>query len=102
MTNNTTEELKRYRSDMVSHLQMTLNLAQNMAALTLDKEGDSDLHRKLEFYLIPALNHWLVGSQAGNMKDLDDLFTRRAQNKEVSPQPSGKVGDGHEVLTDKK
>lgn len=98
----THEELNRYRGDIVSNLQMALNAAINMQQLVHDTEGESDLYRKLAFYLTPSLQHWLTGAQAGNMKDLAETFWRREQPQVVKEQQPGLVGDGHEVVTSKK
>lgn len=56
---------------------MAFAISQKWQAEVQSTEGDSDLYRKLAFYLTPNLNHWINGMQAGNMKDLDELFKRR-------------------------
>ena len=61
------------------HLQSALTSAQAWETKLQSEELDSDLHRKLSFYLIPSLNHWITGAQAGSMKDLEELFKRREQ-----------------------
>jgi hypothetical protein len=40
-------------------------------------EGESDMYRKLAYYTVPNLQHWLTGAQAGNMKDLNELLEAR-------------------------
>lgn len=59
------------------HLQSALDLSQAWQTKVQTEEGDTDLTRKLAFYLTPNLNHWLHGQQAGNMKDLEELFKKR-------------------------
>lgn len=62
-------------------LFIALQKAQAMQAKVFEEEGDSDLHRKFANYLIPNLNHWLTGSQAGGIKDLTDILARRETKK---------------------
>jgi len=90
--------LKEFR-EIEMHMQMALMRASGLMQYVLDAEGDSDLHRKLQMYLVPNLHHWITGMQAGNMRDLRELFDRRAKNAAVEPQPSAHSGNGHEVLT---
>ena len=92
------EMLHNYASKIADHLQSALVLAQQMQKLTLDSEGDSDLHRKLAFYLVPNLNHWIVGAQAGNIKDLSELFTRRDITQEPVVQTHSNLVDRHSIL----
>ena len=92
------EEFKKIED----HLQMAFRHAYGLMQYVLDAEGDSDLHRKLQMYLVPNLNHWISGVQAGNIKDLKELFDRRAKNASVNQQTPGKEGAGHEVLTTPK
>lgn len=94
--------LKNYRNNIELHLQNALALAENMRHVSTVTEGDSDLTRYLGCYLIPALNHWLTGAQAGNMKNLAELFERREKEAVVKQQEPAKMGDGHEVLTEPK
>lgn len=65
----------------VDHIKTQLNdaltTAQVLANTVRADEGDSDLLRKLESYLIPSLNHWINGAQAGNVTDLSVLLTKR-------------------------
>lgn len=62
-----------------THLQAALGDAINLQAHVMAEEGDSDLYRKIAFYLVPSLQHWITGVQAGNMKDLGTLLTEREQ-----------------------
>ena len=71
------EEIKNYIDHINDHLLTALNLANKLQKEVQDTEGDSDLYRKLAFYLTPNLNHWITGAQAGNMKDLKELIVRR-------------------------
>lgn len=73
----TEEQLKSYADNIAIHLQSALQLAQQMQQLTHSTEGDSDLHRKLGFYLVPNLTHWVNGAQAGGVKDLDTTLEKR-------------------------
>jgi hypothetical protein len=99
MADNTQEQLKNYTDHIASHLETALQLAVQMQQLTMDSEGDSDLYRKLAFYLTPNLNHWVSGSQAGNIKDLRELFARRDATTGAVMQEQSHEGDGHNVLT---
>jgi hypothetical protein len=102
MEQNTHEALKNYRDNIEYHLQTALNLATHMQQVVFSTEGDSDLNRYLGMYLVPGMNHWLTGNQAGNMKFLKELFERREKEQVAKAQESAKMGDGHEVLTDPK
>lgn len=68
----------------IDHIEDHLNVARENAILlqthVQETEGDSDLHRKLAFYLTPSLNHWIEGAQAGNMKDLRELLDNREKS----------------------
>jgi hypothetical protein len=75
--NDTHEALKLARAEIQIHLESALLIAQSMHATVQNTEGDSDLNRYLSYYLMPGLQHWLTGSQAGNMKFLAELFERR-------------------------
>ncbi len=97
MNTSTHDQLKTFVANMEDHLARVENLAQQMQQLVLDTEGDSDLNRKLACYLLPALRHWVLGAQAGNMRDLQETLARR-ENTSVFPQPAGKSGDGFEVM----
>jgi hypothetical protein len=76
--------MKNHKDNIHSHLEIAFNLAQQMQVEVQNQEGDSDLYRKLACYLVPGLNHWINGPQAGNMKDLDELFKRRVDETERS------------------
>lgn len=91
---------KHYIDHIEDHLRTALKLAQMMEADIQESEGDSDLFRKVSFYLVPSLNHWLIGAQAGNIKDLRDCLARREDEAKKIATP-GHKGDGHEVLTKK-
>ena len=71
------EKLKEYKDAIDMHLQAAFRAAAEMQSIVSDSEGDSDLFRKLSFYLTPNLNHWINGAQAGSMKDIDSLLTKR-------------------------
>ena len=73
----TPEKLKEYKDSIDAHLQNAFRAAAEMQALVSESEGDSDLFRKLAFYLTPNLNHWINGGQAGGMKDIDALLSKR-------------------------
>ncbi len=73
----TPEKLKEYKDSIDTHLQNAFRAAAEMQALVSESEGDSDLFRKLAFYLTPNLNHWINGGQAGGMKDIDALLSER-------------------------
>lgn len=100
MDENTHISLKNYRDNIEYHLQTALTLAANMQQVVFSTEGDSDLNRYLGMYLVPGMNHWLTGNQAGNMKFLKELFERREKEQVAKEQEPAKMGDGHEVLTD--
>jgi hypothetical protein len=71
------EKLKEYKDAIDMHLQNAFRAAVEMQAIVSDSEGDSDLFRKLSFYLTPNLNHWINGGQAGGMKDIEALLSKR-------------------------
>jgi len=98
MSNDTADKIKNYVDHIDDHIAMALNLAQQMQAVVLETEGDSDLNRKLAFYLIPNLTHWVAGAQAGNMKDLKETLARRLATQESNMLQS-QQGEGHDVLT---
>ncbi len=81
------------------HLEIAFAIAQNLQSEIQRVEGDSDLHRKFEYYLTPALNHWINGVQAGNMKDIAELLNRRNSEPKKNTNEAGAQGDGQEVLT---
>lgn len=63
------------------HLEAALRLSQDWQTKVQNEEGDSDLYRKLAFYLTPSLQHWITGAQAGNIEDLNGLLTKRSEKK---------------------
>jgi len=67
--------------NFIDHIENSLNVALanavNLQQSVHNAEGDSDLYRKLAFYLVPNLSHWINGSQAGSIKDLRDLLEKR-------------------------
>lgn len=95
----TYEQLKNYTDNIAHHLNVALQCALHMQGLVASTEGDSDLHRKLAYYLIPNLNQWINGVQAGNVRDLHELLARREAAGQVTASKPVKEGDGHAVLT---
>jgi hypothetical protein len=94
------EKLKIYVDTLDSHLKSALMTAQSMQAEVQKTEGDSDLLRKISMYLVPNLDHWINGLQAGNVKDLKAVLEERiTPSKPEKKNKSGKKGDGHKVLT---
>ena len=93
---------RTYVNEISAALETTLRLAEEARDDVQRREGDSDLYRKLAFYLVPSLHHWINGMQAGNMKDLRELLVRREKELANPPQKGGKQGNGHEVLTEPK
>jgi hypothetical protein len=73
--------IKNYIGDIQDHLKSALALSQQLQSRVQEVEGDSDLYRKLAYYLTPSLNHWIEGLQAGNIKDLNELLDRREKEK---------------------
>ena len=71
------ENLKTLVNEIESHLSTALSLSQQMQEKVHASEADSDLFRKLSFYLTPSLDHWINGEQAGGMKDLKSLLDKR-------------------------
>lgn len=70
---------KNYIEHVEDHLNTALANAVLLQKHIQETEGDSDLYRKVSFYLIPTLNHWLHGAQAGSMKDLRDALNKREE-----------------------
>lgn len=93
------ENIKTLVDTIDSSLQTARLVAMQLQNYVLETEGDSDLYRKLAYYLSPTLNHWLEGAQAGNIKDLRELLARRAASQGTTMQNPGQQGAGHEVLT---
>lgn len=74
MTDPVTDKLV---ADIKANLDAAFGSASALVSHVYTTEGDSDLHRKLAFYLLPSLNHWINGAQAGNMKDLETTLAKR-------------------------
>jgi hypothetical protein len=72
-----TETIKNYVGHINDGLEKALANALHLQQHVHATEGDSDLYRKLAFYLTPSLQHWLSGPQGGSMKDLNDLLDKR-------------------------
>lgn len=72
--NDMSDATKNYIDYIEDHLKAAFDNAQMLEKYLEETEGDSDLFRKVSFYLVPSLNHWLVGAQAGNIKDLRDAL----------------------------
>ena len=89
-----------YIDSIEDHLRSAFTLAQYMEKDLQELEGDSDLFRKVSYYLVPSLNHWLVGAQAGNIKDLRDTLAKRFEEAVKAAKPAAQ-GNGHEILTKK-
>jgi hypothetical protein len=77
------ETLKNYIDNIESHLSCIVEIAKNMQDDVMAAEGESDLHRKLTSYLVPNMNHWLNGAQAGGIKDLKELLAQRNKSENV-------------------
>lgn len=72
------ETLKNAINDINVHLEAALHSAQLAQSKIESIEGDSDLFRKFSAYLIPSLDHWMKGLQAGNIKDLENVLRQRS------------------------
>ena len=77
------EKLKTHIDAIRTHLSNALSAAQQAQAEIQTIEGDSDLFRKFAFYLVPNLNEWVNGLQAGNVKDLQSVLEQRLPKPEV-------------------
>ena len=75
------DTLKSYIDNIENHLSYVESIIKKMSDEVSSSEGDSDLHRKLCAYLLPAINHWVNSAQAGSIKDLRDLLNRRQKTK---------------------
>jgi hypothetical protein len=93
------QTLKNYIDDIEDHLKTAAVIAQQMQAYVQAAEGDSDLYRKLAFYLVPNTVHWLEGRQAGGVVDLRETLGRRLAGPAIDPVQSGNTS---KVLTKKK
>lgn len=72
-----TDSLKAHITNIQNHLEYALDVAKRMQDEVQTSEGDSELFRKISFYLTPSLNHWINGAQAGSIKDLELLLKSR-------------------------
>lgn len=72
------KELEEFIKDIDSHISHVYAKSRTMQDLVQQAEGDSDLYRKLSFYLTPSMHHWLEGLQAGNIRDLQELLNSRS------------------------
>lgn len=75
---NTLPDFVKDRVELIrKNLENALFIADELQGTVYRTEGESDLHRKLTAYLMPNLEHWMHGVQAGNIKDLEDLIEKR-------------------------
>lgn len=93
------QTLKNYIDDIEDHLRAAVTVAQQMQVYVQSVEGDSDLYRKLAFYLVPSTVHWIDGKQAGSIVDLRETLTRRLAEPAVNAVQSD---NDSKVLTKKK
>lgn len=77
----TNETINDYIARIDDALTMALVHSQHLQKHLLETEGDSDLHRKVEAYLVPNMQHWIGGRQAGNISDLRETIARRLAEK---------------------
>ena len=71
------EDVDKIHKGLLDALNSAITLQQKV----FDSEGDSDLFRKLSCYLVPNLQRWADGAQAGGIKDLNETLERRAREK---------------------
>lgn len=71
------DSLKAHITNIQNHLEYALDVAKRMQDEVQTSEGDSELFRKISYYLTPNLNHWINGSQSGSIKDLEVLLKSR-------------------------
>ena len=72
----------REQVEIIAHLLKEAYVnAQILSQTVHTEEGDSDLARTLDLYLLPALQWWQTGNQSGNIKYLNELLERREQKK---------------------
>jgi hypothetical protein len=57
-----------------SYLEDAHRLAAKWQQAEYAAHGDSPLFRKLSAYLTPNLQHWIIGAQAGSIKDLEETL----------------------------
>ena len=93
------QTLKNYIDNIEDHLKTAAAVAQQMQLYVQGAEGDSDLYRKLAFYLVPSTVHWIEGKQAGSIADLKETLARRLAEPVVNAVQSD---NDSKVLTKKK
>ena len=71
------DSLKTHITNIQNHLEYALDVAKRLQDEVQASEGDSELFRKISFYLTPSLNHWINGAQSGSIKDLELLLKGR-------------------------
>jgi hypothetical protein len=59
------------------HLKMAFNSAVKMATEDFPDNEDSGAGRALRSYTVPNLKLWIDGAQAGNLKHLKELITKK-------------------------
>ena len=69
--------IKNHITNIQNHLEYALDIARRMQDEVQTSEGDSELFRKISYYLTPNLNHWINGVQSGSIKDLEVLLKSR-------------------------
>lgn len=91
--------LKNYIDNIEDHLKTAAAIAQQMQVYVQGAEGDSDLYRKLAFYLVPNTAHWLEGKQTGSIADLKETLARRLAEPSAN---AVQLDNDSKVLTKKK
>jgi len=86
----TIEELLEYVKVIDTSLKTAQQHALKLRHVVQQQEGDSDLYRKIEFYTVPNLTHWIEGLQAGNVKDLFDTLNGRLPKVETKKEKKKK------------
>jgi hypothetical protein len=72
-----TDTIKNHITNIQNHLEYALDVAKRMQDEVQAGEGDSELFRKISYYLVPNLNHWINGTQSGSIKDLEALLKNK-------------------------
>lgn len=93
------QTLKNYIDNIEDHLKTASAVAQQMQMYVQSVEGDSDLYRKIAFYLVPNTVQWVEGKQAGSIADLKETLVRRLAESEVK---AVQLDNDSKVLTKKK
>ena len=91
--------LHNYIENIEDHLKTAAAIAQHMRDHVFQTEGDTDLFRKLSYYTVPSLNHWIDGAQAGSIKDMKETLARRVDKV---TEPVVQSTDTNKVLTKSK